>query len=471
MLSHPQRPRKPSPITSPGRRVFVEDSEVRASRRLQGHAPEFGFLPSQQRKTQARGAIAMTSQSQQTEGLGSPPVIYWPTTARSPASFNGDAFEDVEDWIQQYERVACYNGWTEEQCRRNLYFSLDHAARTWFENHEKGLTSWALCKDGLLRAFANQHRRQRAEDLLKARIQGPNERVVSFVEDVLRLIARADPQATEETKVRALMRGVKSEIFGGLVRNPPTTVDAFVADATNIEQMLCARSDHYHRLATAPANISAVTSTPHGVDAFDKGAIREIIREILQEELRKFFPTSDTSERPASVSVAQVIREEVQRALLPETPLNTAIESPVMTYAMAARQPRLSVTREPAGAPRRDATMPSYYQSRRSSPPVPRKTDVWRTADNRPLCFHCGEADHVYRRCPYRELGLRGFHPSAPCPRLGEQPREIEEYLRRTPPPVSVAARGPRSPSPHRPLSPLRRSRRESLSPLPRREN
>ncbi|GFV17820.1 CCHC-type domain-containing protein [Trichonephila clavipes] len=31
-------------------------------------------------------------------------------------------------------------------------------------------------------------------------------------------------------------------------------------------------------------------------------------------------------------------------------------------------------------------------------PPEPRKkTDVWRTADNRPVCFHCGRPGHVMR--------------------------------------------------------------------------
>ncbi|GFT39466.1 CCHC-type domain-containing protein [Trichonephila clavipes] len=28
-------------------------------------------------------------------------------------------------------------------------------------------------------------------------------------------------------------------------------------------------------------------------------------------------------------------------------------------------------------------------------PPEPRKTDVWRTADNGPVCFHCGRPGHV----------------------------------------------------------------------------
>lgn len=42
-----------------------------------------------------------------------------------------------------------------------------------------------------------------------------------------------------------------------------------------------------------------------------------------------------------------------------------------------------------------------------------RKSDVWRTPDYQPLCFHCGEAGHLYRACYYRRIGLQGYHPGA----------------------------------------------------------
>ncbi|KAG0429933.1 hypothetical protein HPB47_023142, partial [Ixodes persulcatus] len=49
--------------------------------------------------------------------------------------------------------------------------------------------------------------------------------------------------------------------------------------------------------------------------------------------------------------------------------------------------------------------------------PSPRKTAVWRTADRRPLCYHCVEADHIYRHCPYRQMELR-LPPERPTPTL-----------------------------------------------------
>ncbi|MDD9361433.1 MAG: hypothetical protein PV344_00675, partial [Anaplasma sp.] len=203
----------------------------------------------------------MTSQALQPETTAAAaPIVYLPIAPRTPTPFHGEIHEDVEDWIQHYVRVARHNGWTAEQCLQNVYFSLEGTARRWFENHEASLTSWDICVAELKRTFSSQHRRQRAEDLLQSRIQAPNESVTSFVEDVLRLSARADPQATEEKKLRFLMRGVKSEIFGGLVRNPPTTVEGFVTEATNIERALSARAGHYQRLAGVSTVSASSTS-------------------------------------------------------------------------------------------------------------------------------------------------------------------------------------------------------------------
>ncbi|XP_075746231.1 uncharacterized protein LOC142803863 [Rhipicephalus microplus] len=137
-----------------------------------------------------------------------------------------------------------------------------------------------------------------------------------------------------------------------------------------------------------------------------------------------------------------------------------------MTYSAAARRPRPVPTRYQEAPPYRHPMSPARPPVTRNQ--APRKTEVWRTPDNRPLCYHCGEADHVYRRCPYKRLGLRGFSVDAPCPRAGQRPFEIEEYL-------SNSSRGPfrfnRSPSPYSYQSPNRRSNADfarGRSPSPR---
>ncbi|KAG0415815.1 hypothetical protein HPB47_007012 [Ixodes persulcatus] len=60
-------------------------------------------------------------------------------------------------------------------------------------------------------------------------------------------------------------------------------------------------------------------------------------------------------------------------------------------------------------------------------------TDVWRTADRRPLCYHCGEANHICRRCPYRQMELRGFDPNDPRPSFHfKATRGIDDRMIRT---------------------------------------
>ncbi|KAH9377518.1 hypothetical protein HPB48_013029 [Haemaphysalis longicornis] len=226
----------------------------------------------------------MTSLSEQTERIGSS-VIYWSTSSLFLVRCTGTSLKMWRTRSSTTSQLFATRGWFHEQRRQILYFSLEGTALRWFGNHEAFLTSWKLYNEYLLRDFANRRLSQRAEDILKPRIEGPNESVVGFVEDILCVSTRAGPQSTEETKGRALMRGVKSYIFGGLFRNRPTTVVAFVAETTNIERTLAARSDHYHRVCVAPTTISAFASSRPAMDGHDKNAILEVVREIIQEPL------------------------------------------------------------------------------------------------------------------------------------------------------------------------------------------
>ncbi|XP_075752261.1 uncharacterized protein LOC142818001 isoform X1 [Rhipicephalus microplus] len=283
-----------------------------------------------------------------------------------------------------------------------------------------------------------------------------------------------------EKKVRHLMRGVKEQLFAGLVRNPPTTVAQFISEATTMERTLQQHSSQYERQIPA-------TACSIGSDS-EIQALADFIRSIVRDELRQLQAVG--SHQPVS-ALTDVIRQEVQQAVTPLTQIAPPIaEAPVLTYAAALRSPKPPAT-DPAMRPRyqvmqsfhatasspplgsRFPSTPTYlpYTSRQSGS----KASTWRTSDNRPLCCHCGEAGHVYRNCQYRQLGLRGFHPDARCPRYGERPREIEAYLTGQRTPSTVQHHQSRSPSPRRSTSPSLPSSSFNLfrsrSPSPRRGN
>lgn len=421
----------------------------RASRRLLNLPPESGPLPVKM-TTKATGT--------NTTDTTATPIVLQPP--REPPKFHGSPWEDAQEWLEKFERVATLNNWDDDSKLRHVYFSLEDSAKVWFENREASLSTWHLFKQHVLQSFPSENGKERAELLLQTRMQQPGESVLMYVEEMHRLFRRADPAMTEERKLRFLMRGVKENLFAGLLRNTPSTVEDFLKEAGHIEKSLQMRARHYDRFSTTSMGTTATPSNPSHDDS-----LRDMIRAVIREEMRVMFPTST----PEVSSLASIIREEVQHALGTHEPCQVTNAPEVMTYASAARR----VVSPPTL--RRDAIMPerrlpSTRVETRAPPSARtalRKTDIWRAPDRRPLCYHCGEAGHVYRRCPYREMGLRGFPPTAPPPRRGERPRDIANYLTAAEWRPRYASR---SPSPARYQSPERRSQFSSArgrSPSP----
>ncbi|XP_037509562.1 activity-regulated cytoskeleton-associated protein-like [Rhipicephalus sanguineus] len=227
------RERSPDPQRlEPGELTPVHQ---RANRRLRGDPPEFGPLPTAPATQASSTANERTMASPVTsELIVSPPCM--------PEPFHDDTYEDVEDWLEHFERVANINGWDEARKLSRMYFALEDAARTWYENHEAVIPTWQEFRRHLVATYASTDRREKAENALQSRNQRTNESVGMYIEDMSRLFRRADPNMTEEKKLRHLMRGVKQDLFAGLVRNPPRTVAEFRSEATTIERALQQRS-------------------------------------------------------------------------------------------------------------------------------------------------------------------------------------------------------------------------------------
>ncbi|GFT26454.1 CCHC-type domain-containing protein [Trichonephila clavipes] len=95
--------------------------------------------------------------------------------------------------------------------------------------------------------------------------------------------------------------------------------------------------------------------------------------EAEEKEVHRLVNQTQESLDSDPQSLEEIVQDEVERVLAPVSTKPTETR-PRPTYAAVTRKYRAPVQK---------------------FPPEPRKTDVWRTADNRPVCFHCGRPGHM----------------------------------------------------------------------------
>lgn len=227
--------------------------------------------------------------------------------------------------LDYFDRVATLNHWDNGFKLRHVYFLLEEDARTWYENNQSKMSSRKAFRQRLLATNPNSDHKEKAEAAHQARNQRPNESVAMYAEHMARLFRQADLSMTDDTKVRHLMRGVKRDIFAGLLRSPPRTVAEFVHEAT-IERALHQRARHYNR------NEPVLSNVPEK----DGLGLRELVRQIVREELQRL---QQGQVSPAPLSIAELVREEVRQAMrVPEQVDVLRHDKPRSSYAAALRQ-------------------------------------------------------------------------------------------------------------------------------------
>ncbi|XP_077551912.1 uncharacterized protein LOC144166190 [Haemaphysalis longicornis] len=395
----------------------------RTSRRIRGASPEYGLLPATSRAAAATSKAAAatsraaaahpTAPTMASDNLTPCQCVF--QQPRKAPSFHGDAFEDAEDWLELYERVARFNGWDQARKLRDVHFTLEDGARTWSENHEADFTSWDEFRRRFLKTFARGDRKEKAEAALRSKNQGPNESVSMYYEEMSRLFRRADPSMAEDKKLRHLMRGVKQELFAGLVRNPPRTVTEFLTEATTMERTLEQRARQYDRHpACASVDVFASAS------GTSRDTLRELIRSVIREELHLLqLPQAS----PTYASLTQLVKEEVKQAVQPpvnlDMPPPSRISESATTYSTVLQEAptyaasNVAVATTGAYAPSSAGVFIRRQPGNCSAPPAGRsavrKTDVWpsRHGSPGPISYlHEGEqVDRGGDRLPHAVRG------------------------------------------------------------------
>lgn len=375
--------------------------------------------------------------------MGTPSCLVT-TPQKDPPMFAGLRGDDVEEWLEQYDRVGAINHWDDPAKLTHVAFYLTGVAKTWYFNHELDFVSWASFKQQLRQIFANPSiRSDIAKKKLAERVQQTGESYTSYIEDVLALCRRVNTAMTETDRVRHLLKGIGAAAFNALVVKNPTTVSDIVAT--------CQRLDELHLLRLQPETELRATN-----DSELRALIRSIIREELQTQATSCAHELRTT-HPGS-SLRDVVREELVAMTGAQVPTPPPYQRPIdplptPTYAQVAA---LASPPQPLmHAPTMHGSV-NVLSPRTPLPPP----NVWRPP--RPVCYYCGIRGHISRFCRRRQQDERRGYDyyerdefSAPRP---QHSRPYQRYERRSPSPPGFNGAGPSHFSRRRSPSPMRRS-------------
>ncbi|UYV68065.1 hypothetical protein LAZ67_5002947, partial [Cordylochernes scorpioides] len=196
---------------------------------------------------------------------------------RNPPIFSGESAQDPQKWIKMFERVAKYNKWDDTQSLANVVFYLEETAAKWFDNNEDIINSWTQFKTDLCEVFGQKEElTRRAVMTLKTRAQKPGETTEFYIQEILSLCSRVNPEMEEEEKVGHLMKGIAEDFYQALIVKDPTTVDELMKFCRQLENMKQRRIKRI-RYERVP-NVTPISSD------FEEDLTLKI-RRIVQEEL------------------------------------------------------------------------------------------------------------------------------------------------------------------------------------------
>lgn len=394
----------------------------------------------------------MTAEPSNAAGSAVPPCFV-AIRQRDPPFFTGLRGEDVEEWLDDYNRVSTFNRWDDIAKLANVNFYLDKVAKTWFFNNKASITDWADFTAQLRRSFGTPAARSDgAKKALETRVQQAQETYTAYIQDVIALCRRVDNDMTEADQVRHIIKGIGHFAFTALALQNPSTV----ADVTTI----CRRLDEMQSI-----RLQQETALPQYLGDDN---LRTLIRAIIREELRDYGAACapGVHSGPPATCLRDIVREELAAMPVPSSPPAPA---PVMmpSYSDVAARPPLPLA--PVMSPHAAGCVAAVPPALGPRSPYP----MWRSPRQdapfgRPVCYYCGIRGHISRFCRRRQQDERRGYDTYERDNTrfsyGYRQRDYSPPTRRPSSPPDSAdpsrnSRNPRrrSPSPfRRAVSPLR---------------
>lgn len=378
------------------------------------------------------------------------PPSFVTSRQRDPPVFTGLRGDDVEDWLDTYDRVSAFNRWDDDIKLRSVDFYLSDAAKRWYRNREDSIADWAAFTTQLRQRFGSSTARSDgARKNLESRVQQPHETYTSYIEDVLALCRRVDRDMAEADRVRHIIKGISHFAFTALAFQNPATI----ADVTSI----CKRLDELQSIRLQPQTVS-----PQYLG--DDNNLRELIRAIIREELRDYGSpcASGVHNHPAAPGIRDIVKEELAAMPGLSSPGPSAsLATP--TYSDVAGRPPLPLA--PVMAQPATGCVAAIAPEFGPRSPYP----TWRPLrqDARPVCYYCGIRGHISRFCRRRQRDERRGYDTYERDNMrfsyGYRQQNYSSSPRRSPSPPDSTDR------PRNSRNPRRRSPspfRQSSSPL-----
>lgn len=289
----------------------------------------------------------------------------------------------------------------------NVVFYLTSTALQWYENNEQALHTWGAFKTAITAAFGKlEERKQEALRKLNVRHQGYQENFSSYMQDVLYLCRRADPEMVEEDKVHHLLKGLSEYLFIGVAPQAFSSVSDLSQACRRLEDL------RGRRICTSPAIPIASSLRCAGDGNFDSDSLLALVRKVVREELAALGHNqlSDVAVAAHPVhqndnALRQMVHEEIQMAA-------ATLTVPPRTYAEVCGSAPL-----PSSLPSRIGALPPE-QVATTAPLVAQAQEqhTWEPMQERrtrtyyrppPICFYCQAPGHIARFCFRRQEDLR----------------------------------------------------------------
>ncbi|UYV69951.1 ASPRV1 [Cordylochernes scorpioides] len=188
-----------------------------------------------------------------------------------------------------------------------------------------------------------------------------------YIQEVLNLCKQIDPKMSESEKVAHLLKGISEDIYRSIV----------VHKNRKLNKQRVNKRIVFERLP----NVASI-------DLVESESMGDLIRRIVRKEVRRVLNAAPTAPEPSLLET--IIREEIGKNL-------AAISNPVQRPQPQYKTQTRVFTRKPR------QRYPDQDTSVFNQTPSQRRTDQWRTQDNKPICFHCGRPGHVKRYCRDRQ--------------------------------------------------------------------